>query len=229
MKNLIFLIFLLLFSSCTKEKLFLADNQVIDMDENVYHSIVIGSQVWLKENLKTTRYSDNTLIPNLKENVDWTQTSSPAYCWYFNVVDKTSSKGALYNWSAVNTNKLCPTGWHIPSDAEWEELELYIGMDPVELDLRNWRGGELSERLKSNYDWSNPGTNDYDFTAVPSGFRFYSGGHFEAYDQQTNWWCKEEDDSFSAFFRSIVDYQNGIYRNSCPKNNGMSVRCIKNQ
>jgi uncharacterized protein (TIGR02145 family) len=211
-----------------KEKLFLADDQVIDMDENVYHAVTIGSQIWLKENLKTTRYNDNTRIPNIEENMDWVQLASPGYCWYYNIVDRTNNKGILYNWYVVNTKKLCPAGYHVPSDAEWKELELYIGMDAKEVELIGWRGEKLSESLKADYGWDKPGTNDYDFSAIPAGFRFYQSGHFESYEQQVDWWCTDEEDQFSALRRSIVDYQEGIYRNGCPKDNGLSVRCIKN-
>jgi len=226
MRKIPFFIILLFFSSCMKEKLYLEYDQVIDMDENVYHSVTIGSQVWLKENLKTIKFNDNTSIPNLKEDVDWANTFSPAYCWYYNIVDRTSDKGILYNWYAVNTKKLCPVGWHVPSDQEWKDLEIYIGMKDV--DSLNWRGKGLATSLKTNHDWHEPGTDDYGFSALPSGFRSASNGHFEEYDQQADWWCDDEQDFDYALRRGIVIYRDDIYRNSCPKNNGISVRCIKN-
>lgn len=228
MKKVLFICSLLFLASCMKEKLYLADDEVVDMDENVYHSVTIGSQVWLKENLKTTRYNDNTLIPNVKESLDWAQLSSPAYCWYFNIVDRTNNKGILYNWYAVNSKKLCPAGYHVPSDAEWLELEIFIGMDPEIANLLDWRGDKLSKSLMADYSWYDPQDDDYGFSAIPAGFRSSGTGSFDEYEHQTDWWCADEKDQFTALRRSIVDYTDGIYRNVCQKNTGLSVRCIKN-
>jgi uncharacterized protein (TIGR02145 family) len=106
--------------------------QVTDIDGNVYKTIKVGTQTWIKENLKTTKYSDGTAIPNVKDNAVWTQLYTGAYCWYNN--DAATNKvvyGALYNWYAVSATSnggknVCPTGWHVPSDAEWTALENYL-------------------------------------------------------------------------------------------------------
>ena len=96
-------------------------NLVKDTDGNVYHTVTIGTQVWMKENLKTTKYNDGTPIPLVAESKAWGNLSTPAYCWF------KTKYGALYNWYTVNTGKLCPLGWHVPTDAEWTKLITYLG------------------------------------------------------------------------------------------------------
>ena len=96
---------------------------VTDINGNVYHTVMIGNQVWMVENLKTTKYKDGTAIPNVTDNNAWSALSTPAYCWYNNdAATYKSTYGALYNWYAVNTGKLAPAGWHVATDAEWTKL-----------------------------------------------------------------------------------------------------------
>jgi hypothetical protein len=94
-----------------------------DIDGNVYKTVTIGKQVWMAENLKTSKYNDGRAIPLVTDNTAWEALNTPAYCWYDNDESANKTKcGALYNWFAVNTNKLCPTGWHVPNDREWTNL-----------------------------------------------------------------------------------------------------------
>ncbi len=98
------------------------------VDGNVYNIVIIGTHVWMKENLKTTKYNDGSNIPLVIDSTTWVNLTTPGYCWYNN--DATSHKntyGALYNWYAVNTGKLCPAGWYVPSDTEWQTLMNYLG------------------------------------------------------------------------------------------------------
>jgi len=98
---------------------------VTDLDGNVYDTIHIGTQVWLKENLKTTKYNNGTSIPLVKDSAVWCSRTTPAYCWYYNdSVTYKNPYGALYNWYTVNTGMLCPAGWHVPTDGEWHTLIL---------------------------------------------------------------------------------------------------------
>jgi len=102
--------------------------EVSDIDGNYYKTIQIGSQIWMAENLKTTRYNDGSNIPLVTDNTAWSNLTTPGYCWYNN--DAATYKnvyGALYNWYAVNTGKLCPSGWHVPSEYEWTLLVNYLG------------------------------------------------------------------------------------------------------
>ena len=100
---------------------------VTDIDGNVYHLITIGTQVWLVENLKTTRYNDGAPIPLVTDSAAWSLLTTPGYCWYNNDIANKNPNGALYNWFAVNTGKLAPTGWHVPTDAEWTILTTFLG------------------------------------------------------------------------------------------------------
>lgn len=97
-------------------------------DKVEYGMIMIGEQVWMAENLRATIYNDASEIPHLPDSIAWTYNGGPGYCWYQNDT-MFRSWGALYTWEAVNTGLLCPSGWHVPSDQEWKQLEIYLGMD----------------------------------------------------------------------------------------------------
>lgn len=161
---------------------------VTDSDGNVYNTVTIGTQVWMAENLRTTKYKDNTAIPLVTDNTAWTNLSTPGYCWYNNdAATNKSTYGALYNWYTVNTGKLCPTGWHVPTDAEWSTLTTCLGGVGV-------AGGKLKEAGTSHWMSPNVGaTNETGFTALPSGYR-YAGGTFE-YNGLGGWWWSSTESS----------------------------------
>jgi uncharacterized protein (TIGR02145 family) len=126
-------------NSCKKDSKNDTPSIVTDKDGNVYHTITIGTQVWMVENLKTTKYNDGTDIPLVKDSATWANLTTPGYCWLYN--DQTTyinTTGALYNWYAVNTGKLAPIGWHVPSDSDFIALTKYLGGE-------NTAGGKLKE------------------------------------------------------------------------------------
>lgn len=137
---------------------------VTDVDGNVYQTIGIGSQFWIAENLKTTKYNDGTSIPLVTDNRDWSLLFTPAYCWYNN--DEINNKityGALYNWYTLNTGKLCPSGWHVPNNTEWAVLASYLGGPEV-------AGGKM--KVPGTDYWNSPNTgatNSSGFSAFPGG------------------------------------------------------------
>jgi len=186
-----------------------------------YNTVQIGSQCWLKENLKTTHYNDGTSIPNVTDNAIWETTTSGAYCCYDNNPSNCNTYGALYNWYAVNTDKLCPNGWHVPSDAEWTTLVNYLGGASV-------AGGALKEAGTSH--WSSPNTsatNSSGFSALPGGYRDYSDGSFYDLGYLGCWWSGTEGDGSYAWSR-YLDYCNAdVYRYSANKRYGFSVRCLR--
>jgi uncharacterized protein (TIGR02145 family) len=208
---------LLLSNSCKKEK-----DEVTDADGYIYKTVTIGTQIWMAENLKTTKYNDGAAIPNVTSGTTWAGLTTGAYCWYLN--DETAFKntyGALYNWYAVNTGKLCPTGWHVPSYDEWGVLDSAAGYGQV-------AGGNLKETGEIHWMTPNNGaTNETGFTALPGGFRYHDGT-FDWMGYHSFWWTATEYNSTIALDAFIVNYDNYLgFSFSDKKECGMSVRCIK--
>lgn len=194
-----------------------------DINGNVYGAVAIGTQIWMTENLKTTRFNDNTLIPNVTENSVWPTLSTPAYCWYQNIESDVIKKyGALYNWFAVNTGKLCPAGWHIPSEDDWETLTDYLGGE-------YFAGGRLKEQGFNHWKIPNTGaSNDFGFSALPGGYRTgASSGTFRASGYIGWWWAGKEYDLDWARNRTVAFDSEEIAKGRGLKTNGYSVRCLK--
>jgi uncharacterized protein (TIGR02145 family) len=195
---------------------------VADRDGNFYHFITIGSQVWMTENLKTTRYRDSTAIPFVEDMTTWGTQLSAAYCWYnYDEFANKNKYGALYNWTAVNTGKLCPTGWHVPSDAEWTLLTASLNGESL-------AGGLLKESGTLHWKSPNAGANnDTGFTALPGGDRTNSG-EFENLTTYGNWWSSTIVNTSVANYRYMY-YGNGtVTKSFVSQKYGLSVRCLKN-
>lgn len=201
---------------------------VKDVDGNIYKTVNIGTQVWMTENLKTTKYNDGTPIQLVADEKTWAALTSPAYCWYKN--DAKTYKytyGALYNWYTVKTNKLCPKGWHVPTDAEWTILTTYLGGESV-------AGGKLKERGTSHWESPNTGaTNESGFTALSSGYRKYdgafdiSGSNADKFSSNACWWSSTDHYPFNAYYRRIYDSLITVYSSLSAKQFGYSVRCLR--
>ena len=199
---------------------------VTDIDGNVYHYVTIGTQVWMVENLKTTRLNDGTAIP-LVADTSWLSLSSPAYCYYNNDIEWKPIYGPLYNWWAVNTGKLAPAGWHVPTDAEWTTLITYLGGDSI-------AGGKLkSTGTVESFTgfWFSPNTgatNATGFTAYPGGYRYYLVQGFNQINRLGYWWTSTNFGTSIAYEYYLRFDETNIYREYSSKNCGYSVRCIKN-
>ncbi len=194
---------------------------VNDIDGNSYHVIRIGTQLWTKENLKTTKLNDGANISQVTGNAAWSNLTTPGYCWYNNnEVPYKATYGALYNWYAVNTGKLCPTGWHVSTDDEWITLENYLGgASPA--------GGKLKETGTAHWLTPNTGaTNESEFTALPGGWR-QNTGTFESIYNYGYWWTSTAI-SPDAWYRRIWYNDDKIFRDFKVEKFGMSVRCVKN-
>jgi uncharacterized protein (TIGR02145 family) len=187
---------------------------VTDLDGNAYHTVTIGTQVWMVENCKTTKYNDGSAIPLVEGNPAWANLTTPGYCWYDN--DSTSYKspyGALYNWFAANTGKLCPTGWHVPNYAEWTTLTAYLGGDSI-------AGGKLKETGTSHWQSPNTGaTNESEFTAIPGGSRNFSGTFYLG--RYGYFWSSSETGDPNLYYDS-----NRVGWGGHGSNDGLSVRCL---
>ena len=194
-----------------------------DSDGTYYPIVNIGTQVWMAENLKTTRYSDGTAIPEVTDNADWANLNSSAYCWYDNdSVTYSATYGALYNWYAIKSGKLCPVGWHAPSQHEWSILNTFLGGEFV-------AGGKLKEEGTTHWLSPNTGaTNETRFSALPGGYRDISGV-FKGIGVNGNWWLSTEVSEGSSKFTIIIAGATYAFNsNNFNKTNGLSVRCIKN-
>ena len=195
---------------------------VTDVEGNVYDLVYIGTQVWMADNLKTTKFRDGTAIPNVPESNAWIALSTPGYCWYAN--DKETygnTYGALYNWFAVADAKgLCPTGFHVPTDEEWTTLITFAGGDAV-------AGGKLKEEGTTHWTTPNTGaTDDYDFKALPGGRRS-DEGYFWYIGTGTRWWSSTQFDATYAWSRDAAYDNASVQRDFKTKTYGMSIRCIK--
>jgi uncharacterized protein (TIGR02145 family) len=203
-----------------------------DADGNLYTTITIGTQVWLLENLKTTRYNDGTYIPLVRVDAEWGKLSTPGYCWYNN--DSVKNKniyGALYNWYAVNTGKLCPKGWHVPTDQEWTILGSYLGGETTVMRGEDTpSGGKMKEADTTH--WASPNTganNSSGFTALPAGTRGGGSGTFRVLGSYTGWWTSSEALPSYAWYRTISFASSTINRDfGHLETTGFSVRCLRN-
>lgn len=210
---------LLILSRCKKERDLPSDN-----DGNVYDTVVIGTQVWLAENLKTTKYNNGTAISLITDNTTWVGTTTAAYSWYDNDPVNKDVYGALYNWYAVDTKLLCPVGWHVPTFDEWTTMINYLGGE-------NAAGAKLKE-TGTKY-WSSPNdiaTNETGFTARPSGGRSHFDGTFGSIGFMCSWWVSSysENNQDNAYKIYIYDNKQGAYNIYHNKKTGISARCIKN-
>lgn len=195
---------------------------VTDYDGNAYDTVHIGTQIWMKQNLKTTHYKNGAAIAYTgTDNTAWKNNTTGAYAYYNN--DEATYKntyGALYNWYAVNTGNLCPTGWHVPSDAEWTILTNYLGGESI-------AGGKLKEAGLAH--WASPNTaatNETGFTALPGGYRGYNGA-FSTIGNYGLWWSSTEYTTSIAWGREM-GYTNGnVTRFDYYKYYGFSIRCLK--
>lgn len=190
---------------------------ITDVDGNTYNLVQIGSQCWTKENLKTTKYNDNLIIENVTEDTLWNNLLSGAWSYYDNDSENNSTFGKLYNWYAVNTGKLCPTDWHIPTTEEWTTLTDFLGGTES-------AGGDM----KTTTEWDAPNTgatNSSGFSAYPGGVRFLSG--FLLMGANAFWWSSSDGDLLNAWYRSLASNGSNITKSTNGKSQGFSCRCIK--
>jgi uncharacterized protein (TIGR02145 family) len=208
---------------------------VTDADGNISNIVQIGTQFWTKENLKTTKYNDGSSIPNVTDTTAWRNLTTPGFCWYNNdAAYYKAIHGALYNWYAVNTGKLCPVGWHVPTKDEWTILTDFLTNNGYGY---QGSGNDIAKSIASTGGWnisSTPGApgndltsnNSSGFTAYPSGKRWESG-NFYFIDMGTTWWTSTSYNDNGAYYLSINNVTPWISLDSWDKNSGYSVRCLK--
>jgi uncharacterized protein (TIGR02145 family) len=194
---------------------------VTDYDGNVYNTVTIGTQTWMKENLKVIHYRNGDSIPNVTADTTWFNLTTGAYCNYFNDTNNVSIYGRLYNWNAVNDSRnLCPIGWHIPTYYEWMTLFIYLGGDSSS-------GGKMKETGTIHWQSPNTGaTNESGFTALPGGQRVCSA-YFLDLSRWATFWSSSFDSISGAYFVSLHSYDSNFSFGSYPTNGGFSIRCLK--
>lgn len=209
---------------------------VTDIDGHVYTTVKLGTQTWMVENLKTTKFRNGASIIFEPDNIAWTTGNAAKYCNY----GPATPNGLLYNWYAVNSaSKLAPAGWHIPTSEEWETLKNYLIANRFNYDSSN-TGNKIAKAMGTAISWiSSPGigtvgNTDYPtfrnktgFSGYPSGFRRSSDGSFTSLGSTTRWWTATEADATLASYYSIDYFFSDLKNNTINKLNGCSVRCIK--
>jgi uncharacterized protein (TIGR02145 family) len=229
-------------------KMIVCADTVRDADGNLYHAVRIGNQVWTVENLGTQKYNDGSHIPHVEDSVSWANLTTPGYCYYKNMTstDSIHKYGALYNWYAINSNKLAPIGWHVPSDSEWNSLLDYLIANGYNSN-GSTVGNAAAKSLAARTDWianqiatagcGGPGNNlminnKTGFSALPGGFRSNDDGGFYDAGSIGDWWSASE--YWASPTRAIVD---GIDNDDCSlrgdsyhtflKGCGFSVRLVR--
>jgi len=204
--------------------------KIADAEGNLYTTVMIGTQLWMAENLRSTKFNDNTTIPNVTVNTDWINLAGPAYCWFNNDISYKPTFGALYNWYTINTGKLCPASWHVPTDAEFNTLEIQLGMSPGVVDVWGWRGTDQGTQMKSTMGWDagGNGTNSSGFTGLAGGYRQGATGNWAGLGILTYWWSSTEQDTDLAWYRRLDGDSTNVYKASTLEKGGKYVRCIRN-
>jgi Fibrobacter succinogenes major domain (Fib_succ_major). len=214
---------------------------VADIDGNVYKTVTIGTQVWIAENLKNTKYNDGTAIALVTDGTTWTELTTPSYCWYNNNADTyKDTYGALYNWYTVDAisnggKNICPIGWHIPSDVDWTTLIDYLSNNGYGY---QGSGSDIGKSIAATSGWttySTAGTvgndqasnNSSGFTAVPCGDRSPYTGEFGGASDGTCWWSSTEISKAIAGGQYLNHGDSGVGRFTSHLQNGFSVRCVK--
>ncbi|MBK8227478.1 MAG: T9SS type A sorting domain-containing protein [Flavobacteriales bacterium] len=210
-------------------------NTVTDIDGNVYPVVTIGTQCWMAENLRTSRYRDGSNIPNVTSNMGWTDGmfGVGAWCNYDNDPNNDAVYGKLYNWLAAGNDNLCPLGWHVPTDEEWMTLESSLGMPANELEVFDPNRGvaqNVGGKLKAITLWESPNTgatNTSGFTALPTGYRDYFMGTYLLLDTYSYLWTASLNDNGYPWSRSLGNTSPGVGRDYQNRLVGACVRCLR--
>jgi uncharacterized protein (TIGR02145 family) len=215
-------------------------NSVLDIDNNTYNTVLIGAQCWTKENLRVTKYNDGTNIPEITSTGTWNTTIvTGARTVYNDLPANLTTYGYLYNWYAVaDARKICPDGWHVPSDGEWTSLILFL--DPtaniaaINASQSSIAGGKM--KSAGTTIWNNPNVgadNSSGFSALPGGVRHACCGGFWNIRDVAFFWSATDAGGIDAYLRELHVNQNNVVRTNYNDINGLksagfSIRCLKN-
>lgn len=219
--------------SCDDEenkKVVIEKGTVTDIDGNVYETVKIGNQWWMAQNLEVTHYNDSTPIFNADAEAEWILDSAS-----YKAFDNTGlAPGLLYNWNAVNdSRKIAPKGWHIPTDAEWKELETFIGMSQSDADRTSWRGTDQANKLRKEgfSEWTKFesiwSSNDYGFSALAGSCILFNGRDGESLKETGFWWTSSLNQDNKPWYRYMDYKKSNVFRYYDEESYGFSVRCVK--
>jgi uncharacterized protein (TIGR02145 family) len=218
-----FLAIVVMMTVCCKKKSDTSSNTsttITDIDGNIYHTVLIGTQTWTVENLKVTHYRNGDPIQYVADSSSWISLVSGAYCDYGNFTRNGVDYGHLYNWYVISDKRnICPAGWHVPTDDEWTTLINYLGGDTL-------AGGKMKEKGTAHWIHTNADvTNSSGFTALPGSYRFYLS-QFESSLGLSGYWWSSTGDSFSSPVRNLYS-GNEVIRLLFVTTCGCSIRCVK--
>lgn len=232
---LFLLILLVLLVNCEENPIENDENLVcVDYDGNIYDTVQIGNQTWINSNLRVVHYEDGSKIANLTTDDNWINDYKGAYCVYDNNESYVDTYGYLYNWYAVNTGLLAPEGWHVPTDTEWIELEMVLGMSESEADSMGFRGTNQGSQLAGNTGlWiygnfaNDPEFGTSGFNALPGGYRNSGSGYYGRMYNGGYFWSSTENNDVHAWVRQVHYLYLGVSRYDNSKQYGHSVRLVK--
>lgn len=221
----------LLFPQCGKDDE-VSDDIVIDVEGNTYQTIIIGANKWMKENLRTTKFRDGSVIPLVEGTEAWISTTTSAFCWPENNSNNKNLLGALYNGFAfTDARGLCPSGWHVATDQDWFDLEMTLGMDQASLNTEGDRGEQenVGGKLKSLQHWDSPNegaSNSSGFSALGTGYR-RPPGEFDWFRQWTGFYTSTTSGSGKLWMRYLGYNMKAIAREKRPYTYAYSCRCVE--
>ncbi len=210
----------------------LPPNSIQDLDGHVYSTVHIGTQRWMAENLRSVHYGNGDPIAYLSQDAPWSIATGGAWSNYATDASYDALYGKLYNWYAViDPRNVCPAGWHVPTDADWMELEEAVGVPFAELDDVGGRGfaANAGGKLKSTALWDAPNTGANDsseFSGYPGGCRTAAGG-FTGLGSKGFWWSATEQDIIVSWSRQLYWNSGTVYRQTLGKRQGGSIRCVQ--
>ena len=215
---------------------------VCDIDGNCYETIQIGEQLWMAENLKVTHYNNGDEIPTGYSGTEWSNLTTGAYAIYYDDPSNAEIYGNLYNWYAVDDDRaVCPDSWHVPSDEEFMELTIFLGMSEEEANGQNWTGTDEGSKLAGNSELWNDGDLENNlafgssgFMALPAGNRSFVEGNYYGRGSVDFFWSSTEHEGWldgqlqiDAWSRRLMSHVSTVYRSNDSNNGGNSVRCPK--
>ena len=203
-----------------------ASGQVKDADGNTYKTVKIGDQLWMAENLRTTKFCNGDAVAHVKDEDKWRYTKEAAWCYQANDIKLGEEYGKIYNWHNVSDERnICPCGWKVPDESDWDALAQALGGNAIAGGKMKVKGS-MEEKTGPWHDLNETGTNESGFSGLPGGGRDGVGGFLKP-GFAGGWWSSTPASSDAAFGRGLAGGADNLLRDSEHKNSGFSIRCVK--